>query len=430
MKSLRIVWYRSEAILEFGGGERVLLEGLRCFRQMGAQITLLLPEPVSSEFCTFFDDYHSEIQVVPGFDKSGSSGWLSRIVQLPRQIRNLHRAIRLLAPDVIIANEQNEAKSLWTYSLAGLIGLPPIVTFVHGSPFQFPTEATKYTVTFRRKFMDIWANDPVYRQVVPVNPPAMGIWQRIKLEINSAALRAGVRMCRQILVLSYKNRNEVMLLYGSRHVEVICPGGYSRKDLELSVQKKTPSLATAVSRPILLSICRLISKKRVDLIIRAFGAFLDREPLSTASLAIGGTGSEEGVLRDLTQALGLTDRVRFLGFIPDSELGDWYAACDLFVSTDNADYDLTVMMALPKGKKILVTTQYEIPKELVSLRRCFFAGAATPDSLAAKIAQALATPLVPLGEVDFKELRSMTWETYFAHILDRLQSIVRVVCKP
>lgn len=418
---LRIVWYRIEAIQQFGGGERVLLEGLRCFREMGAHTTLLLPEPISSEFGALFNDYLSETVVVPGFKpvEFSSLKWFGTVIQFFGRMKNFRETIRLLAPNLIIANEQKEARFLWLYSLGGLLRLPPIIIFMHGSPFQFPADATKYALVFRRNFLNIWASDPVYRDVIPIDPPAMTLMQRLKLEINCAALKAGVRMSRQLLVLSHKNRREVEQLYGVHNVEVICPGGYARKDLDLPIQRNTPALAIGVSRPILFTISRLIAKKRVDLIIRAFRVFLDREPRSTASLVIGGTGSEELALQDLVQTLGLSGRVHFLGFIPDSELGDWYGVCDLFLNADNADYDLTVMMALPEARKILVSSQYEIPKELASLRRFFFPASANPESFAEKIAQALATSLVPLGEADLHELRLMTWEIYFEGILDR-----------
>jgi glycosyltransferase involved in cell wall biosynthesis len=245
----------------------------------------------------------------------------------------------------------------------------------------------------------------------------MKLMERIRFEFDCVALRAGVRMSQEVLVLSEKNRREVERLYGIRNVEVLCPGGYARKDLDPAIRRKSPTPARGVGRPILLSVCRLIRKKRVDVLIRAFRIFLDREPQSTATLFIGGTGVDEGPLRNLAQTLGLGNRVRFLGFVSDCELCDWYSACDLFLSADNADYDLTVMRALPEAKKIVVSTQYQIPNGLASLHRLFFAASANPDSFAEAIAQALGAPVSCLDATDLNELQSMTWETYFNVLL-------------
>lgn len=412
---LTIAWYRSEPILAFGGGERVLIEGLRRFGENGVDAILLLPDAISTEFAGFFAGLGPQIRVVPGSDvvTSARFGLIGRIVRALRGVRRLRRVIRELDVDVIIANEQKELRFLWLCSLGGLLGLPPVVTFIHGSPFQFPEDITKYALVFRRGFREIWADDQVYRDVIPLTAPAMTLTQRAKLEINCAILRAGVRMTKVAFVLSRKNREEAKRLYGARQIEVICPGGYTNKDIDASREPKTPARIEGYDGPILLSICRLISKKRVDLIIRAFRVFLDSEPGSSATLVIGGTGPDQVSFRDLVESLGLTERVAFLGFVPDSDLPDWYAACDVFLSADNSDYDLTVMMALPKGKKIIVSTQYEIPYYLSSLRRFFFSASPTPESFAAKIAEAISTPVIPLMESDAGQLRSMTWESYF-----------------
>jgi len=46
---------------------------------------------------------------------------------------------------------------------------------------------------------------------------------------------------------------------------------------------------------------------------------------------IAGTGRLEEPLRELAAALGVSDGVRFLGFVPDEELPELYSSVDLFV---------------------------------------------------------------------------------------------------
>jgi glycosyltransferase involved in cell wall biosynthesis len=420
LSQFRIVWYRTGPLGSFGGAERVLLEGLRCFREMGVCTTLLLHEPLSSKTGTFFAAHHPEIEVIPGF-ALGESG--SRWIDLPgvfvQRIQNLRRTIKALAPNLIVANGPAECRFLWLYSLAGRIPLPPIVTFIHGSPFQFADDPTKYALVFRRHFSGIRAADPVYRDVIPDRSPAMELQERVKLEFECAVFRAGVRMSRLLFVLSHKNREEVERLYQVRNVEVACPGGYSRDHLHGGTEDRSPTFLPEITRPIFFSVCRLIAKKRVDLLIRAFRAFLDRNPHSTATLVIGGEGPEEASLRELARTFCPTGRVRFVGFIADSQLRKWYGASEIFLNADNADYDLSVMTSLPEGKKIVISTQYEVPLELSSLRRFFFVAPPNPDGYAETIARALATSVPPLGARDRPELESMTWENYFRHVLDR-----------
>lgn len=63
--------------------------------------------------------------------------------------------------------------------------------------------------------------------------------------------------------------------------------------------------------------------------------------------------------QDLT---GLSPNVpaKPVGFVPEDELPRWYAACDLFLSADRADHDLTIMAALVELKRIVASTQYDV----------------------------------------------------------------------
>ena len=418
---LRIVWYRAIPLRHFGGLQRLLVEGIRCFREMGANVTLVLNEPILPEFESFYNSCKPDILVLPGFFPVQTKPWpWARAARYFRRVRILRKILRALSPDFIVVNEPQEAQILWLYSLGGLLYLPPLITFVHGSPFQFDYDLTKYALAFRRQLVGIRANDPVYRTVISARPPSMSLKQRLQLEFYSFMLRFAVRRSAQVLVLSQKNWHEVKLLYGCPNIEVLCPGGYGCNDLDLIVQREAPALPTGIGRPVLLSLCRLDAKKRVDLILRAFRAFLNRNPGSPATLVVGGTGPAESALQKLTNELELKDRVIYLGFVPESKLSYWYAACDVFLSADNADYDLSVMSALPFAKKIVVSTQYEIPPGLKYLRRFFFAASPDVESFADNIAVALATIVAPLSSEDVEELRPMTWERYFEAILNSI----------
>jgi glycosyltransferase involved in cell wall biosynthesis len=180
---------------------------------------------------------------------------------------------------------------------------------------------------------------------------------------------------------------------------------------------RRPDALKNVSGPIVLSICRLIPKKRVDLIVRCFAEMLRGDPRSAAVLVIGGVGAQLEGLQDLAHELSISNRVVFPGFIPEEALRDWYAAADVFVSADNADYDLTVMEALPHGKKIVVSKQYEIPHFLSSLRRFFFFAEPNARGYGIAIARALAATVRGINDTDKKELQALTWESYFTGLL-------------
>lgn len=76
---------------------------------------------------------------------------------------------------------------------------------------------------------------------------------------------------------------------------------------------------------ILVSVGHLIDRKGHHLVIEA----LTRLP--GAYLVVIGEGELAGRLRDLAARLGLTDRVRFTGSVPNDQLCRWYSAADALV---------------------------------------------------------------------------------------------------
>ncbi|MFQ5689548.1 MAG: glycosyltransferase family 4 protein [Gemmatimonadota bacterium] len=78
----------------------------------------------------------------------------------------------------------------------------------------------------------------------------------------------------------------------------------------------------------LLFVGRLVERKGVEVLLRALSLVLERRE---AQLTIVGAGEWESKLREVARETGVEDRVRFLGFIPEAQLQDQYAACDIFV---------------------------------------------------------------------------------------------------
>ena len=77
--------------------------------------------------------------------------------------------------------------------------------------------------------------------------------------------------------------------------------------------------------PLLLSVGKLRYYKGLDTLIRALPA------LPLARLAIVGSGPMQAEWQTLANSLGVADRVRFIGEVPDVDLPAYYHAADLFV---------------------------------------------------------------------------------------------------
>lgn len=80
--------------------------------------------------------------------------------------------------------------------------------------------------------------------------------------------------------------------------------------------------------PVVVCIARMVHRKGMDLLIKAFTKVLQRVP--SAWLVLGGDGPEAIALRKLAAELGIADRVCFTGRIPDSELVMHYSLATIF----------------------------------------------------------------------------------------------------
>ncbi|NGP76779.1 glycosyltransferase family 4 protein [Balneolaceae bacterium YR4-1] len=103
-------------------------------------------------------------------------------------------------------------------------------------------------------------------------------------------------------------------------------------DPEVFKPKNTATLAEELdigNKKVILSICRLVPRKGLDLVVEAMQQIvLSNEDVT---YLIGGTGPDEGRLRALVTDLGLNDHIRFLGRIPDEKMASYYSMADVFV---------------------------------------------------------------------------------------------------
>jgi phosphatidyl-myo-inositol dimannoside synthase len=78
-------------------------------------------------------------------------------------------------------------------------------------------------------------------------------------------------------------------------------------------------------RPVVLGLSRLVPRKGFDALLWAVSAL---DP--AVQVAIGGAGRDQQRLVNLARRLGVYDRTRFLGRVPDAELPGLYACADVF----------------------------------------------------------------------------------------------------
>ncbi len=74
------------------------------------------------------------------------------------------------------------------------------------------------------------------------------------------------------------------------------------------------------------------------------------------TLVLGGKGHLTDQLKRFTELLGIEDDVVFAGYIPEADLGDYYASADLFVSPSLAEpFGITIVEALSVGTRVVAS---------------------------------------------------------------------------
>lgn len=99
--------------------------------------------------------------------------------------------------------------------------------------------------------------------------------------------------------------------------------------------KRVKQLYRLPDKKIILTLCRLLPAKGVDIIIDAFKRISTK---TEAILVVGGTGPEETKLKQMVKEYNLTDRVIFTGFVPSKDLFPLYASANTFVLASTYHY--------------------------------------------------------------------------------------------
>jgi len=139
-----------------------------------------------------------------------------------------------------------------------------------------------------------------------------------------------------------------------------------------------------VSPPVIGTIGRLIHQKGVHVLLQAFAMCAKRHP--TISLLVVGDGPERSNLENLTEQLGLVDRVHFLGY--RSDVPGILSYVDIFALPSFGEgFGLVLLEAMASSKPVVATDVMSIP-EIVQEGKT---GLLVPAQDVSALAQALET---------------------------------------
>ncbi len=145
--------------------------------------------------------------------------------------------------------------------------------------------------------------------------------------------------------------------------------------------------------PYVLSVGRLESLKRVDLLVRATARL--PEPFR---VVVVGEGPEGEPLRALATELGVAARIEFAGYVDDARVRDLYArAGAVFYAPWDEDYGLVTLEAFQSGRPVVTTHDAGGPLEFVTDGETGRVVAPEPDAIATALSDLLRRPEVALA---------------------------------
>lgn len=146
-----------------------------------------------------------------------------------------------------------------------------------------------------------------------------------------------------------------------------------------------------LTQPYVFTMCRLISRKGVDVLIEGF-AKLDQMKFRSYQLVIGGDGPERQHLAEVAERNFVNTSVRFIGRVPDEDLPALYKGASVFALTPREDgsdiegFGIVYMEAAASGTPAVGTLTGGVPEAVLGEQTGVLV---SPDSPAA-VADALA----------------------------------------
>ena len=197
--------------------------------------------------------------------------------------------------------------------------------------------------------------------------------------------RACLRRVTLVHVLSHFAADQIWQLYAvARERIVMIPGAAATERFRPAADRGAVrrALGIAPDRSLLFTVRNLEARMGLDNLLRTMAIVKLRRP--DTMLLIGGAGSLRGVLEAQSRALGVDDRVKFLGFVPDEALPGYYQAADVFVlpTRELEGFGLVTVEALACGTPVLGTPVGATPEILRPLCESLVFGGTAPEVMA------------------------------------------------
>ena len=205
------------------------------------------------------------------------------------------------------------------------------------------------TLAGKRGFHDLMHDTPSLFD----DPRMRSLSSSLRLALSNRIVAHGLRSGGNTIVTSEFLRSECRKDFGIE-AHIARMGGLSSGASGFRVRPVQTDLR-------MLSVSRVEANKRIEWILRSLASLENRVPALSSRvnwhLDVIGKGPLLEPLSELAKSLGIHGRVRFRGFVPDTELQALYDAAHLFLMPAVQGYGIPAIESLQRGIPVLLHRQ-------------------------------------------------------------------------
>lgn len=329
--------------------------------------------------------------------------------------------INVVKAPFIQAAPSNTQKRTFSSRLAGRFrgytaDLPSMIYLAQNIPKGFdlinnhnaPTEWAAFFAKRKLHAPIVWnCNEPPFWYSDPKQHSGLG---KINLPLYELLDRTAVNYVDEIVANSAADSIRIQKAYG-KSSHIVRPG------ITLALYAKASGKEARAKYGlegdfVLLQVANIARDKKQSDSIAALH-YLSKNHGNVKLILVGKGPREE--LIELSQRLGVKDKVMFLQDCPDEELANLYAACDVFVFPAEITWGLVVIEAMANSKPVLVSRKAGVSEIVRHGENGFVFDEPNPQNMAGLIEKLIADPDFGrrMGARAYAYVKdNLTWEVY------------------
>lgn len=335
---------------------------------------------------------HGYVSAEPELGKPDTGGQVVYVLELAKRFSRLGRRVDLVTrqfEDQPAVDEVNENFRVWRIPFGGpdFIRKEDMHDYLGDFVTNFLSAArnrgNQYDVVYSHYWDAGWAGQKIAEELgVPHvhTPHSLGWWKQATMgeDMDEAEMEEKYRFQERIRTefLVYQTCDHVIattepqteLLQEhydvlERHITVIPPGMDENRFSPARKEEREKLRETyGLQEQDVLALGRMATNKGYDLLLQAMPTTLELAPESRLVAAVGGEGSEQddagvGELRSLAQELEIMDRIKWVQYVPDEDLANYYRAASVFALPSRYEpFGMVAIEAMACGTPTVVTT--------------------------------------------------------------------------